>query len=785
MSKQAICLLSFAALLILTGGARASLSGDPALVIYFSYDAFEGVVPDDSGNGHDGVVEGSVTWEMEGMYDGAALFADGGYLDLDGPGFPAEVIPTTGITVAAWANCEDTGGDHAIFNARAGDSTWLTHPELRSGGNFRWLLRTAGGTTIFDIRAGAVTWDEWLHFAGTYDKAAGRAALYINGIAVADQGINNPADIAGDWDQGARVGRNIDNARPFTGLMDDFALFNRGLTQPEVLSLMSGLEKRGPATDPVPEDEAIDVPRDVVLGWTAGPYAATHDVYLGTVFDDVNNADRANPMDVLVSEGQDSTSYDPDGLLEFDQTYYWRIDEVNAAPDFTIYKGNVWSFTTEPFAYPVEGVTATSNTTSKAAEGPENTVNGSGLNDLGEHSTIASHMWLGSPAGDEAPWIQYEFDRVYKLHEVDVWNYNVEFELVLGFGIKNMTVEYSEDGTTWTALGDVELAQATAKSTYTANTTIDFGGLAVKYVRFTINSGFGALPQYGLAEVQFLYIPAQARYPEPADGATDVDVEAVLSWRAGREAALHEVYLSTDETAVVDGTALVDTVDTASYATEPLDLGTMYYWKIDEVNEADAVASWEGSVWSFMTQEYATIDDFESYTEDEGGRVFDVWIDGWTNETGSVVGYLDAPFVERKDVHGGKQSMPLEYSNGSAPFYSEISRSWTAAEDWTAGGADSLRLYFQGQTTNEAETLYVALEDRSGNVAVAVHPDPEAMLATGWQEWTIALSEFGGVDAASVETLYIGFGDRDNPASGGRGTVLIDDIGYGRPAATD
>ena len=786
MSKKVIYLFSFVALLVLTGSAWASLSSDPALVIYYSYDApFEDVVPDDSGNGHDGVVEGDVTWEAEGMHDGAARFARGSYLDLDGPSFPAEVIPTTGITLAAWAQCENTGGDHAIFNARAGDSTWLVHPELRGSGNFRWLLRSAGGNTIFDIRAGSVDWEEWLHYAGTYDKAAGKAALYINGQAIQEQNINGAPDIAGDWDSGARVGYNIDNARPFTGLMDDFALFNRGLTGLEVQSLMLGLEKRGPAVDPVPEDEATDIPRDVVLNWTAGPYAETHDVYLGTVFDDVNSVDRANPVDLLVSEGQDATTHDPVGLLDFSQTYYWRIDEVNAAPDYTIYKGNVWSFTTEPFAYPIEDITATSNTASEANAGPEKTVDGSGLNELDEHSTRASDMWLGRPLGDETPWIQYEFDRVYKLHEIEVWNYNVEFELVLGFGVKDMTVEYSEDGATWATLGEVQLAQGTAKSDYTANTSIDFGGWAAKFVRFTINSGFGAIPQYGLSEVRFLYIPAQARYPEPADGATEVDVNAVLSWRAGREAASHEVYLSTDEAAVAGETALLDTTDTAGYATEALDLGTMYYWKINEVNEAEAIASWEGDVWRFMTQEYAVIDDFESYTEIEDERIYETWIDGWTNETGSVVGHLEAPFVEKKIVHGGKQSMPLEYNNAEAPFYSEASRTWTAAQDWTAGKADSLRLYFQGSETNEPETLYVAIEDSSGQAAVVSHADAQAVTGADWQEWVIPLSEFGGVDLTSVETVYLGFGNRDNATAGGKGQVFIDDIGYGRPAAAE
>ncbi len=550
---------------------------------------------------------------------------------------------------------------------------------------------------------------------------------------------------------------------------------------------MAGMEKLGPAIDPFPEDETIDLPRDVVLNWTAGPYAATHDVYLGTVFDDVNSADRANPIDVLVSEGQDSTTCDPGGLLEFNQTYYWRVDEVNAAPDNTIFKGNVWSFTTEPFAYPIQDIVATSNLISEAAAGPEKTVDGSGLNAADEHSTLASDMWLGAPAGEEPLWLQFEFDRVYKLHEIEVWNYNVEFELVLGFSVKDMTVEYSEDGATWTTLGDVQLAQGTAKSDYTANTTIDFGGLAVKYVRFTINSGFGAVPhpQYGLSEVRFLYIPAHARYPQPADGATEVDVDTVMSWRAGREAASHEVYLSTDEAAVANGATLLETIDTASFAVGPLDFGTMYYWKINEVNEAEAVTSWEGTVWSFMTQEYAVIDDFEGYTEDEGSRLYDTWIDGWTNETGSMVGYIDGPFVERKIVNGGKQSMPLEYNNADAPFYSEASRTWTTGQDWTASGADSFRLHFQGNEANAAEALYVAIEDSSGQVAVVAHADPQAVTVADWQEWVIPLGEFGGVDLASVQTVYIGFGSRDNPTAGGTGLVFIDDVEYGKPATVE
>jgi hypothetical protein len=77
----------------------------------------------------------------------------------------------------------------------------------------------------------------------------------------------------------------------------------------------------GVAGDPRPENNATDVPRDVVLGWTAAETAAAHDVYFGTVLEDVAAATRANPMGVLVSQGQSGISFDPAGLLDYEQTY--------------------------------------------------------------------------------------------------------------------------------------------------------------------------------------------------------------------------------------------------------------------------------------------------------------------------------------------------------------------------------------------------------------------------------------------------------------------------------
>ena len=56
------------------------------------------------------------------------------------------------------------------------------------------------------------------------------------------------------------------------------------------------------------------------------------------------------------------------------------MQEVNAAPDNSVYKGDVWSFEVEPVSYPITDVTATASSSNADTMGAEKTVDGSGLN---------------------------------------------------------------------------------------------------------------------------------------------------------------------------------------------------------------------------------------------------------------------------------------------------------------------------------------------------------------------------------------------------------------------
>ena len=567
--------------------------------------------------------------------------------------------------------------DHPIFKGVTLDASNRIDV-LTQGASFAETADPGNGTLI--AKSDAYVWIvEWEagqeYYAGSGQTAGGRRMLFASGTNGGTDGVYN---------------LNADGEMMFLN----------------AVKYMLGMEENPAATAPSPADGATDVRLDPILSWTPGISAAGHDVYLGTSFEDVSAADADNPLNVLVSIDQDANTYEPDGLLEIGKTYYWRIDEINALSDPAVVKGDVWSFTTEPYSYPIANITTTASSSS-AEMGPEKTIDGSGLNDADQHSTEPTDMWISAQDGPQPTWIEYAFDKVYKLDEMWVWNSNQSMEMTFGFGAKSVTVEYSTDAETWTALGDFEFAQASGDATYTANTMIDFAGATAQYVRLTIHSNWRDLvPQYGLSEVRFHYIPVRPREPQPTAGETGVALDAMLSWRAGREAAEHHVWFSEDRQAVEDGTAPVVTIPEDSYDPGPLEFGRTYYWKVAEINDAETPSTWEGDLWSFAATEYLMVDDFEGYTDniDAGETIWQTWLDGLTNSTGSIVGYFDAPFAEQEIVHDGKQSMPLDYNNVNSPYYSEAERGWDSPQDWTIDGADTLSLYVRGNPIDFTET---------------------------------------------------------------------------------
>lgn len=717
--RTSIVFLYMAPLILVLGLAAGVANADirNGLVGYYPLNEGAGTVAHDmSGAGHDGTLHNGITWIAQ-AYQGGGVNSDG--------------TPASRIELGTWNPAEGTGelslalwirwtGANTTYqgligkrNTWPGTTPWQFQVRPENGGTFR--LETGTYQIVSPNNTLSPLVQIWVHVAATFDGTTAR--LYLNGKQVAsgafafyaggeasDMGIGSVTGGGAGYDGYDQV---------FSGGMDEVCIYNRALSAEEISLVMAGISGDA-ASNPSPKDKATDVPRDVVLSWDPLETATTRDVYIGKVFDDVNDASRANPGEVQASQGQTATTFAPAGL-EYGQKYYWRVDEVNAPPDGTIFKGNIWSFTAEPYAYPITKVTARAST-EQAGMGAGKTVDGLGLSPNDEHSIDLTQMWVST--GVKPNWIQYEFDKPYKLHELWVWNSNSLLEPWMPFGAKDVKIEYSLDANAWSELEGVpQFAQGTGKPTYTHNTTVSFGGVTAKYVKLTIESSWGATTtQASLSEVRFFYVPVQAREPQPADGATAVSVATDLTWRPGREAQSHEVYFGADANAVAAGTVPPATQTGHSYTPPAPDFGTTYYWKVNEVGET---GTYEGNLWSFTTQEYVTMEDFESYTNNSPNRVFQTWIDGFGfsadeffpqggagNGSGAMVGYDPGTgnIMQRVIVHSGRQSMPLQYDNTASPFYSEAQRKFATAQNWTDNGANTLVLYVQGSAGDFTQT---------------------------------------------------------------------------------
>jgi hypothetical protein len=480
------------------------------------------------------------------------------------------------------------------------------------------------------------------------------------------------------------------------------------------------------------------------------------------------------------------TDFDP-GTLAADTTYYWRIDE-RAAGD-VVHEGAVWSFTT---LGPGGGVKA------QYFQGME--LGGQPV--LTRIEATIDHQW------GNAEIIGGASDQVSAR-----WTGNLEAPFT-----ETMTlITTSDDGVRLWLDGRLLIDNWTNHGTRDDYARVDLVAgryYAVKMQWYEDDGGAVARLSWQSPSIPRQIIPTgwlqlsvHATSPYPANTAVNVDHRPELRWSASESAARHDVYFGADAEVVANATPAdagvyrgQQALEAATYDPGPLEWDKTYYWRIDEVNALDSASPWKGAVWSFTTADFIVVDDFESYTNEVGRRVFEKWVDGigFTqpepghpgNGTGAGVGHdiwsVESPYyngllMEVEDVHSGYQAMPLYYDNSQAPYYSEVERTYAAAQDWTVNGVDTLVLYVRGAASNAPAALYVGLEDSSGRSRLVTHPDHAIATETEWIRWSVPIAEFVDVSINAAKRVYLGMGSRAAPAPNGAGMMLVDDVRVVKP----
>ncbi len=522
------------------------------------------------------------------------------------------------------------------------------------------------------------------------------------------------------------------------------------------------------AYSPLPPDGAIYLPADTDLSWSPGQGAINHEVYFGTDKNAVANAEAS-----VFKGSQVLATFEPD-TLAMETTYFWRIDETDAAG--TKHVGQVWSFTTT-----IPGLGA-------AKRELWNDITGGALTALTGDATFP-----GSPdAVDEMP----DFESPANVAD----NYGGKLSAWLHVpATGDYTFWVASDDNGQFSIGpdadsDVIVARVTGWSNarewdkFTDQKSQPIHLEAGRYyIEALWKDGTGgdncsvawqgpALPQRTLIAGGYLASESFWAYgPRPAVGAGDVAQTPELRWTAGVKAKQHEVYFGEDAEAVANATpATADiyrgqqALDETTFSPGELEWGKTYYWRVDEINSAETGSPWKGAVWSFTTANFLVVDDMEAYTDEEGSRIYEAWLDGYVDQSsGSIVGYMDAingTFGETTIVHGGKQSMPLEYDNSKAPYYSEAEQEFAPVQNWTVNDLNDLVLYVRG---NPAAGT-VAVTETAGKISLT---GAGADIWGNSDQFTYAYKTLTGDGAMTARVVSIGAGTN----TWAKGGVMIRD----------
>lgn len=213
---------------------EADLS-DPTLSVYYSFDEDGDTVKDGSIHGNDGKIEGKSKRD-KGVIGKAIVLEPQTWVDLNGPEF--KNVPLEGLTIAVWVNHNNPPDPQSIFDSIGTDhGSGLYHVEIRAAG-FRFFHRDGAEKQVFNINPGPIIKDgKWVHFTGTYDSKSGEAKTYVDGKMTHE--AKGDGELSDNWGVSAAIGHHK-KGRWFDGLMDEFYMFSRALSEDEIKEVMDG-----------------------------------------------------------------------------------------------------------------------------------------------------------------------------------------------------------------------------------------------------------------------------------------------------------------------------------------------------------------------------------------------------------------------------------------------------------------------------------------------------------------------------------------------------------------
>jgi len=745
MYRRLLYLTCFVILLSIVGSASAQL------MVYYKLDETSGTTAfDSSGKGNDGIVTNEPNW-VAGYLDGGLRFSEND--DANGIIIPAGQIGMRSDTgsVAFWMNLTSLGtgintiwwgGDNTTGGGMGPENEMHIHVEAPAGGVWQ------GGELCFRVLHGTpsmihlhsdpnkadatdpgaapvspilVNDANWHHVVGTWGDDNGNVNLYLDGNLLQQAAYTTPSYPLTNMFLGEMAG----GGRVYNGVLDEVQIYGRAITEQEIQNIIAGTPALSPlASLPEPSNKAIEVPRDADLKWLGGDTAVKHNVYFGTVFEDVNAASVDDPRGVLVSKEQETATYSLN-TLDWDQTYYWRIDGIEA-DGTTLHRGVVWSFTVCNFLIVDD------------FEGYDD-VNNVIYNTWSDYFVNNTGMTAGY---FDPPFVEQK---------------------IIHNGAQSMPLSYDNDGTinegtnyqkTGTLLySEVERKWSTAQDWTRENVeslSLWFRGYPAYVGSFVENpAGTYTIKSTG-ADIWGNADEFHFAYKEVASGSCSI-IAKVESMEAINNDTKAGVMIRDSLDAGSKNTALLLTPDPEK--------GLRYQNRLTldgttERGDNDLDPNAMAPYWLKLERTSGGL--VRASRSPDG--------DDWTQFTLRAV-------TMTMPIYIGLAVTSHDAAQTAEGVFSDVIFTGTSVNDWADRDI--------GIGSNQPEPMYVVVNDS----AVVNQEDPNVALIDEWTEWRIPLQSFVdlGVNLNSINSFSIGLGDRSNPQAGGKGTMYIDDIRLYRP----
>lgn len=280
------------------------------------------VMPDASGFGRDGTYGENVSLEAEALASGNAMAVSGGAQAMvSGEHFGTPDI----FTVALWMETTDASQlQTLVAKGSAGSPTFAV---LLQEGKVTWFADAAPQFQADTVIENGTPY----HVAAAFTPE--RVTVYVNGALVAEQADPLPLEL--DVSNSLMLGA-FEGGLPFAGRLDDFQVYDRALTEAQVMGLYqnpgsvvtSTLSTRPPVAAEWLFDRHLS---DTAPGGVGDVLQPSGTVAYGAGLEGQAAAFSADEMQRVQAAGSDDLNLDENWTLE---TYLWpaRFDNATAVP---------------------------------------------------------------------------------------------------------------------------------------------------------------------------------------------------------------------------------------------------------------------------------------------------------------------------------------------------------------------------------------------------------------------------------------------------------------------